>query len=303
VTALVRRPDAAADLAGLGIRLHPGDITDRESLRDGMRGADGLFHVAAWYKVGARDWMSADRINVGGTRNVLETMRDLGIPRGVYTSTLAVSSDTRGRVVDERYHYDGPWLSEYDRTKWAAHYTVAVPMAQRGLPLVIVQPGVNYGPGDTSSVRQTFIQYLTGKLPMLPLTTAYCWAHVEDTARGHLLAMEKGRAGETYIIAGPRHTLVEVFEVARQITGIRPPRIRVRPGVLRAMAGLVGLVERVVPVPEAYAAETLRVMAGATYLGDSSKAERELDFRARPLWDGLRETLQHEMRLLGMTPA
>src|SRR5579884_4023999 len=124
-----------------------------------MAGADGVFHIAGWYKIGTRDKSEGERINVLGTRNVLEVMRELGIPKGVYTSTLAVFSDTRGRLVDETYQYTGKHLSEYDRTKWVAHYEVAEPMIARGLPLVIVQPGLVYGPGDTSGVRTTFVQY------------------------------------------------------------------------------------------------------------------------------------------------
>jgi len=298
VTALVRNPAGAEDLVRLGARLHPGDITETESMREGMRGADGVFHVAAWYRIGARERTAAERINVGGTRNVLELMRELGVPKGVYTSTLAVFSDTRGQTVDESYRHHGPWLSEYDRTKWVAHYEVAEPMMRAGLPLIIVQPGLNYGPGDTSSLRETFIQYLKGRLPMLPTGTAFCWAHVEDTVRGHIQAMERGRVGEAYIIAGPAHTLVDAFEIAKGITGIAPPTVRPRAGMLKAMARVMGMVERILPVPELYAAETLRIMAGVTYLGTSAKAARELGFSARPLAEGLRETLEHEMRLI-----
>ncbi len=174
-------------------------------------------------------------------------------------------------------------------------------MIRAGLPLVIVQPGLTYGPGDTSAVRQTIIQYLQGRLPILPKMTAYCWAHVDDTARGHILAMERGRGGEAYIIAGPPHTLIEAFAIAERIMGIRAPRLRAGPALLRAAAAVVGLAERLVPVPERMAAETLRVMAGVTYLGSSAKAARELGFSVRPLEEGLRETLTHEMKLLGMS--
>jgi len=303
VTALVRTRAKAQDLAAEGIALAEGDITDRASLRAPMDGADGVLHLAAWYKVGAKEKSVAEKINVQGTRNVLETMRELGIPRGVYTSTLAVFSDTKGAVVDETYRHDGPWLSEYDRTKWVAHYEVALPMMKEGLPLVIVQPGVNYGPGDTSAIRDLFLQYLGGKLPMVPDGVAYCWAHVDDTARGHLLALEKGRPGEAYIIAGPAHTLVDALSIAERITGVKVPRMHPGPFVLRTMAGLMGLVEKAgVTVPESYSSEALRVLAGVTYLGSAAKAESELGYRARPLADGLRETLLHEMKLLGMPP-
>jgi nucleoside-diphosphate-sugar epimerase/N-acetylglutamate synthase-like GNAT family acetyltransferase len=301
VRALVRSPSKASDLAGLGASLHPGDITDKDSLRAPMTGVDGVFHLAAWYKIGAdasarRD---AERINVQGTRHVLELMRELHIPKGVYTSTVAVFSDTHGWVGDESYRHDGPWLSEYDRTKWAAHYQVAVPMIRDGLPLVIVQPGVVYGPGDPSAIGAMLRQYLQRTLPAVPKGTAYCWGHVDDTARGHVLAMERGRPGETYILAGPPHTLEEALELAEQITGVSAPRLRPSGRLLRAAAVLAGLVERVVHLPETYSAETLRVAAGVTYLASSDKAKRELGFTVRPLEEGLRETLEHEMARLG----
>jgi nucleoside-diphosphate-sugar epimerase len=302
VTALVRNPTQARDLARLGVELAPGDITDKESLRGPMTGADGVFHLAAWYKIGARDKSAAVRSNVGGTRNVLEMMRELGIPKGVYTSTLAVFSDTHGQLVDENYRFNGAHLSEYDRTKWQAHYEIALPMTQNGLPLVIVQPGVNYGPGDPSAIGNALRDYLQGKLPIVPDQVAYCWAHVEDTARGHLQAMERGRTGESYIIAGPPCTLVAALQLAEQISGIKAPRLKGAPGLLRLLSRLIGVIEPLIPLPEQYAAETLRVSAGATYLGSSAKAERELGFQARPLAEGLRETLSYEMKQLGLAP-
>jgi nucleoside-diphosphate-sugar epimerase len=271
-------------------------------MREPMTGVDGVFHVAAWYKVGAKDKTMADRINVGGTRNVLELMKELRIPKGVYTSTLAVFSDTHGKVVNESYRYDGPHLTEYDRTKWAAHYEVALPMMREGLPLVIVQPGVVYGPGDTSSVRTTLIDYLRRRLPMVPQKTAYCWGYVDDTARGHILAMDKGKPGESYIIAGPPHTFIEALAIAERITGVPAPRLHPSPGMMKLSAALMGAIGAMVPLPELLTAEMLRTIGGATYLGSNAKAQRELGFTVRPLEEGLRETLLHEMKLLGMEP-
>ena len=305
VVAVVRDPAKAVALAALGITLHQGDVTEKESMRTPLAGVDGVFHIAGWYKLGVRDARerrTGQRINVEGTRNVLELMRELSIPKGVYTSTLAVFSDTHGRMVDENYRFTGKHLSEYDRTKWAAHYQVADPMIAAGLPLMIVQPGLIYGPGDTSSVRMAFIQYLKRKLAILPARTAFCWAHVDDIAQGHLLAMEQGRPGESYIIAGPRHTFVEAMGLAERITGVPAPRLRVAPGLMKATAALMGLVDNVVPVPEMYTGEYLRINAGVTYLGDNAKARRELGYDPRPLEEGLRETLLHEMRLLGIAP-
>jgi N-acetylglutamate synthase-like GNAT family acetyltransferase len=221
----------------------------------------------------------------------------------VYTSTINVFGDTEGWVGDESYRHSGPWLSEYDRTKWKAHYEVAVPMIGAGLPLVIVQPGAVYGPGDPSVIGNLLRQYLRRTLPIRPHGAAVCWGHVDDTARGHVLAMEKGRPGESYILAGPPHTLEEALEIAEEITGIRRPWLRPPAVLLRAMAAAVSVVERVVPLPQIYASETLRLAAGATYLASGEKAQRELGFRARALEEGLRETLLHEMTLLGMPDA
>jgi nucleoside-diphosphate-sugar epimerase len=238
-------------------------------------------------------------INVNGTRNTLEVMRELGIPKGVYTSTVAVNSDTHGKLVDETYRYTGPHISAYDHTKWLAHYQVAEPMIAQGLPLVIVMPGAIYGPDDTSAIRTVIVDYLQRKLPMLPRVTAYSWGHVEDIARAHLLAMEKGTVGQSYIVAGPTHTLVEAMTLAQRVTGVPVPR-QVSPEMLRALAAMMSIVEKVAPVPANYSAEYLRVAAGVTYIATSAKAQREWGYAPRPLEDGLPDTLRNEMRLLGM---
>lgn len=302
VVAVVRTPAQAGDLADLGVVIHQGDVTEKESMRAPMQGVDGVFHIAGWYKIGVKDKTPGEKINVQGTRNVLELMKELSIPRGVYTSTLAINSDTHGKLVDESYRYTGPHLSEYDRTKWAAHYEVAEPMIAEGLPLTIVMPGLIYGPGDTSSARTTFLQYLQRKLPFIPTATAYSWAHVDDIARGHILAMEQGKSGESYIIAGPTHTLVEAMKLAQHITGVPAPRA-VPPAMIKAVAAFMGVAEKMVPVPDEYSAEFLRVSAGVTYIGSNAKARRELGYNPRSLEVGLTETLHHEMELLGMKVA
>lgn len=306
VVALVRTPAKADTLQRLGVRLAQGDITDRASLRDPMTGVDGVFHCAAWYKVGV-DPADAERINVDGTRHVLETMRELGVPKGVYTSTLAVFSDTGGRLVDEDYVHEptgagSDFLSEYDRTKWRAHYEVALPMMREGLPLVIVMPGAIYGRGDTSALRMLFVQYLQGKLAAVPARTAFCWAHVEDVARAHVLAMESGRIGETYIVAGPAHSMIEALQIAERITGIRAPSLHPPPALMKTASALMGAVGAFVSLPPEYTAEGLRVLAGVTYLGSNAKARRELGYAPRSLEEGLRTTLAEEVRQLGMAP-
>lgn len=299
VVAVVRSLDKAQDLAALGLTLYKGDVTEKESMRAPMTGVDGVFHIAAWYKVGVADKTPGQKINVEGTRNVLALMQELKIPKGVYTSTLGVNSDTGGKLVDESFHFTGQHLSVYNQTKAEAH-RVADEFIAQGLPLVIVQPGLIYGPGDTSSVRTTLIQFLKRQLPLIPKGTAFCWAHVDDTARGHIQAMEKGVNGQNYFVCGPIHTLIEGMQIASEITGIPLPGLQVQPGLMRAMAACMGVVEKVIPLPESYTQEGLRSLAGVTYIADNSKAKRELGFNPRPLKEGLRETLEHEMKLLGM---
>ena len=299
VVALVRTPASAGALAAAGVELAEGDILEPASLRDPMAGVDGVFHLAAWYRVGARDRSQARAINVDGTRNVLEAAGEAGVPRVVYTSTLAVFGDTGGAVVDEGYRMDGPWLSEYDRTKWLAHYEVALPLIEEGLPLVIVQPGFVYGPGDHSSVGAVLRDYLRRRLPVIP-EQGGAWGYVEDTARGHIQAMERGETGESYILAGPTHMWKEALGMAEDITGIPAPRLVLPAAVARAASVLMRPVSAVMRVPATYHPETLRVAAGSTYFGDDTKARGAIGWDPRPLRAGLEITLREERRALGV---
>ncbi|MGH9577635.1 MAG: NAD-dependent epimerase/dehydratase family protein, partial [Terriglobales bacterium] len=212
-----------------------------------------------------KDKREAEATNVQGTRNVLELMRELGIPKGVYTSTLGVNEDTGGQLVDETHRYTGPYFSEYTRTKAEAHRLAETFIAD-GLPLVIVMPGLIYGPGDTSSVRTTLLQYLQRQLPMIPRQSAFCWAHVDDIARAHILAMEKGTPGQTYIIAGPMHTFVEGMKLAEQITGIPSPRTAPA-GLFKVMSAVMGVVEKIIPVPEAYTRKFINLIKNLLHAG------------------------------------
>ena len=297
VVALVRSPEKASALEDLGVELAPGDITRPESLRDPMGGCDGVFHVAGWYNVGQPDRETAEAINVGGTRNVLEAAADVGVGKVVYTSTVAVYGNTHGRPVDEKYRHGGPWLTEYDRSKWLAHYEVAIPMMERGLPLVIVQPGVVYGPGDHSRVGAVFRDYLRRRLPVIP-TQGASWSFVEDMARGHVQAMERGEVGTSYNLAGPSRMWSEVLELAEELTGVPRPRIVLPPWGARLGAALMKPIAAVATVPPTYHPETLRVAAGTTYFSDDSRARRDIGWSPRPLEDGLAITLAAEIRAL-----
>jgi nucleoside-diphosphate-sugar epimerase len=288
VSGLVRDPAKAADLEAAGVGLRSGDVTDRASVTAAVEGAEAVVHLAAWYQVGARN-DRAEEINVGGTRNVLEAAWRAGASRIVHVSSLAVNSDTHGLVRDESFRFEGRHLSEYDRTKWMAHYEVAVPLAESGAPVLIVQPGLIYGPGDESGMGRLVRDWLAGRSTPYGASSAYNWGHVEDTARGIISAMEQGRTGQSYIIAGPRHMVTEAFDIASSITGLPAPRLKAPSGMLAMMAAVLGGLSKVVPAL-AGQAELMRV-APATYLGDSAKAGRELGFGARSLEEGFGELL------------
>jgi len=296
VNASVRNPDKAKELQDIGVKLFKGDVTDKESMREAMTGVDGVYHVAGWYKIGTKDKSDGEKVNIQGTRNVLELMQELKISKGVYTSTLAINSDTHGQLMNENYHFTGKHLSEYDRTKAVAH-DIANEFIAQGLPLVIVQPGLIYGPGDTSSVRTSLLNLFRGQLPMLPRKTAQCWAHVDDIVMGHILAMKKGKVGESYIICGERYETLEAFKLAAKVSGKRAPAA-VPPATMKVMSVLVKPFDSI--MPDEYTSEGLRIIAGVTYIGDNSKARRELGYNPRPVSEGWVETVRHEMKLLGM---
>lgn len=292
VVALVRDPARATDLLDRGVELVVGDLDDTAALDRLLAGADGFFHVAGWFKHGRREHEALRRVNVTGTRNALAAAMGAGV-RTVYTSTTAINSDTRGAVHDETYVHHGPWVNEYDRTKAEAH-RIAEEHAARGLPLVIVMPGAIYGPGDTGSTLGQLTRRLIRGRPVLgPRDGAISWAHVEDAARGHVLAMEKGRVGESYMLAGERASYAEALGLVAREAGRRGP-ILLPNRVIKAVAALTDRAERVLPVPQPLTADAAQ--AGmSTYFGDSTKAETELGWTSRPLREGLVATVRTEM--------
>ena len=291
VTVLVRTREQAQALTPYGVRPYLGDVLAKDSMRRGMARTDGVFHLAAATERGTRHRRYQRAVNVEGTRNVLELMRDLHIPRGVFTSGLMVNGDTRGKAVDEGYLYEGRFLSAYDRSKWEAHHEVALPMIRRGLPLVIVMPGVVYGPRDMGSLGGTLARYVLGRVPAVPTRTAFCWGHVMDVAHGHILAMERGRRGATYIIGGPARRLRAVLNMAGVLVGKRRGPFPAPWWLLRPAAALLRGPGYLVP-PLRGAGERLGVLAGRTYLGDDSRARQELGFTPRLLEAGLPDTVR-----------
>ncbi len=305
VVCLVRTPSKATELAAMGCEVCAGDITDKASVLAAMAGCDVLYHCAAWYETGSSADALAYEINVVGSRNVFEAMAELGLRKGVYTSSLAVFSDSSaavaaGRTIDESYRFDGKHGSIYDRTKWQAHYEVALPMIEAGLPLVVLQPGVIYGPGDHSAIHDVWQLLVAGKLPAVPGGTVFAWAHVEDVARAHRQAMAKGRPGETYIVCGESMGLMEVATEAAALAGVPAPKLQMPRWLLRGLAVLLTPVARWLEGGQ-YHPETLRSSAGVYYVGDNSKARRELGYAPRTLREGLPETIRWELEQAGRT--
>lgn len=295
VTALVPNHDLARRIAVDGAIPHVGSVTDQASMRKGMVGADGVFHVAG-HRIGFRDRRTAEAVNVEGTRNVLDLATRLGVGKVVYTSTLSVYSNTRGEIVDESYSFEGRHITAYDRIKARALSEVVQPLIDAGHPIVTVLPGAIYGPGDTSRMTAILGRFLRGRVRVVGAATAFCWAHVADSARAHILAMDWGETGRSYIIGGEPHTVHHVLTRAGEITGRRPP-LPVPPWSAALPAIVVGGLSTVVPGLRP-AADRLRLARGVTYLGSDARARRDLRWDPRTLDEGLAEAVEWLLRTM-----
>lgn len=289
VYALARSERSAGLLNKLGAVIVPGDITDTESMRLGMAGCDVVFHVAAWYKIGASDGAKAEAVNVGGTRKVLRLAMELNIPKIVYTSTVAVFGNTRGDLVDETYFKGGPFLTEYDRTKWLAHYKVAVPLIEKGAPIVIVMPGAVFGAGDKSLVSDLMRWFYRGTPVLFGPKTTFTYAHVDDIVEGHILAAQRGRIGESYILAGPAVPLGDMIDFWGHLTGRPTPLLRIPALFIRPFLPLIELINSIIALPPIFSAEAVK-MLGTTYSARADKAKETLGWQIRPLQASMMET-------------
>jgi dihydroflavonol-4-reductase len=294
VVALVRSAHRAETLRDAGTELVEGDLSDADAVRRGADGCDVAFHVAGVYRVGIppRDRPAMYEANVRGTEVALDAATDAGVRRFVYVSTCNVFGNTGGRIVDERYQRreaEG-FLSYYDETKYLAH-RAAVDRAQRGAPIVIVQPGGVYGPNDHSEVGWMIDQLKKGRLwfrlfPDLGMN----FVHVEDVADGLVLALDRGADGEAYVLGGEVARLGDVVDLAAAVLGRRPPRMTVPAALIRMSAPLGPLGARLMGTPPNLA-EAARAAQGVTYWATDAKARRELGYHPRSLDEGLRQTL------------
>lgn len=281
--------DLVASTGAMPVR---GDILDVESMRPAMSGSDVVFHCAGWYKIGSSDWMGAESINVNGTRQLLRLAAELGIPRIIYTSSAAVYGDTQGQLVDETYYHTGPFRTEYERTKWLAHYKVAVPLIDQGAPISIAVPGILYGPGDHCLIGALMRAFYQGKLIAIPspeFTLSY--VHVDDVADGLIRILEEGVVGETYNLAGPAIPLGEMVDFWAQITGKPAPRLSIPARLFKPLGPLFEGLRGVVSLPAFFSQEAVE-MINSTYMLRAEKAKELLGWRARTLHEGMVETFQ-----------
>jgi dihydroflavonol-4-reductase len=291
VTCLVRDPQKVGALKSQGVTLIKGDITDKESLRQAMRGSDAVFHLAGWYAIGVPDRPKMHAINVDGARNTLELAAELGVPKILHTSTVGVFGNTHGKAADESYRVPKEEMgSEYELTKWLAHYEVAVPLQEKGAPVIILQPGGVTGAGDESPHILTFKMFLQKMPVMMGAKSGLTFAHVDDVAEGHILAFEKGKAGAAYILAGEPMNYRQLFELCEKITGIRGAKLWM-PGYAAGFSSvLVGALEKL-GLRTVFSSEALATLNDYTFWGTAEKAKRELGWKPRPIEDTLKEIL------------
>lgn len=291
VTVLARRPEKAA---GLDAETIHGDLGDADAIRRGVEGCQAVFHIAADYRVGMprskREAMYD--ANVSGTERVLDAAADAGVDRIVYVSTVNAFGNTGGGIVDETFRREESrgFLSYYDETKYLAH-RVAEERARGGAPVVIVQPGLVYGPGDHAIVGELIDQASTGKMPAKAFPDlGYNAAFVDDVADGILLAHDRGHPGQSYVLGGELTTQGELIDTAARLGGQKPPKMTVPPLVLKAMIPVGRFVGPAMGLPPNFR-ELISAAHNVTYWAKDDKARRELGYQPRDLETGLRQTI------------
>jgi dihydroflavonol-4-reductase len=306
VVCLVRNPDKAEKIVGLGCELVEGDLGDSATIRAGIEGCDAVIHAAAMYEVGipAKQHPAMWEANVAGTENVMKAALDAGVPRIVYVSTCGVFGNTHRKVVDETYEHPGKeFTSYYEETKLEAHKIVKRMIADQDLPAIIVQPGGVYGPGDTSQVADLLEQFFAGKLPLMPFPElGICMTHVDDIAGGILLALDKGKLGEIYVISGPVTTMREAIETVAAVSGRKAPKHALPVPLMKAMVPIGPLVGKLMGQPPNLR-ELISSADGVTFWASHEKASRELGYAPRGMEEGMRQTLEADERFPAPTVA
>jgi dihydroflavonol-4-reductase len=289
VRALVRRGCDLRNLDGLDIELTRGDLGDRNSLRQALKGCRRLFHVAAHYALWAPDPNVFYRVNVDGTRNLLQTAMEAGVERVVYTSTVgALGYREDGGPADEKTPVTlDQMIGHYKRSKFLAEEE-ARRAAASGLPVVIVNPSTPVGPRDIkpTPTGQIIVDFLNRRMPAY-IDTGLNLIDVDDVAWGHLLAADRGKVGERYILGHRNLTLKQIFSILAEITKIPAPRVRLPYRLILPLAyANQWLSNRITKKPPRIPLEGVK-MARRHMFFDSSKAIRELGLPQSPIEQAL----------------
>jgi len=280
---LCRPSSHRADLEDLPIDWAVGDLTDRDSLRRAMTGAELVFHCAADYRLYARDPAEIYRSNVDGTRNVLELAAELGVRRVIYTSSVGTLALGGPKPANEnaRAHLED-MVGDYKRSKFLAERVVES-WIDRGLPIVVVSPSTPIGERDArpTPTGRIVVDFLNGRLPAY-VDTVLNLVDVRDVALGHLLAAERGRPGQSYILGAVNLTLRQMLELLGRLTGRRPPWLKLPHWVPLAIAHLEEPFARWMGRDPRVPLDGVR-MSKAMMFFDAGKAVRELGFPQSPI--------------------
>jgi dihydroflavonol-4-reductase len=293
VRALVRTTSPRAHLAGLDLEFVEGDLRDAASVRRAIDGSRFVFHVAADYRLWARDRNEILRNNLASTRIVMEEARRAGVERIVYTSsvaTLAVRTD--GQSVDETAPLDEhKAIGVYKRSKVAAERLVEAMIAD-GLPAIIVNPSTPIGPRDVkpTPTGRIIVEAATGRMPGF-VDTGLNLIHVDDVAAGHLAALDRGKIGERYILGGQNVPLSAMLAEIARLSGRKPPRLRIPRRAVVPLALGAEAVARVTGREPFVTLDALR-MAKYKMFFTAGKAERELGLRARPYAEAIEDAIR-----------
>jgi dihydroflavonol-4-reductase len=282
VSVLMRESSPRTNIAGMDCRIVIGDMRDPKSMIEAMTGARYVFHVAADYRLWARDPGEIIRNNLEGARAVMEAARTTGAERIVYTSSVAALKPVAGVPADESSrHSEETAIGAYKKSKLVAERLVER-MAGEGLPVVIVSPSTPIGPRDVkpTPTGRIIVQAANGGMPAF-VDTGLNLVHVDDVARGHLLALEKGRIGENYILGGEDVRLKDMLAVIAPLVGRKPPRVQLPRGPLYPLAYGAEAVARITGKEPFLTADALNMSKYHMFFS-SQKANSELGFTARP---------------------
>ena len=283
VRVLTRRESDFTNLRQFRIDGAYGDLRDKDSLRKALTGCQQLYHVAAHYALWARHPAIFYDVNVTGTKNIMEAARDVGTERIVYCSTIgAIGLPPDGGLGTEQTPVSLEQMAgHYKRSKYLAEQEV-LKLAKAGLPVVIVNPSAPVGEGDVkpTPTGQVIVDFMKGRMPAY-IETGMNIVDVDDVATGHLLAMEKGRTGERYILGAKNLMLREVFEILSRLTGVKAPSIKLPRGLVLPLAYLNLAFSYVTGIPPRIPLEGVK-MAKYKMHYDCGKAIRELGIPQTP---------------------